>query len=124
MVESVIRSVDRNVPVTLVHASRGKLVRAEPVSALYEQNRVHHVGRFDELEDQMCTFNADYDRKNGSPDRMDALVWGLSFIFDKMTGRRRGHKVEEENGQYVLRDITNLVHSPYRGESDTSWMGM
>jgi phage terminase large subunit-like protein len=89
MVEAVIRAVGRNVPVTLVHATRGKLVRAEPVSALYEQNRVHHIGRFDELEDQMCTFAADYDRSNGSPDRMDALVWGLSFLFEKMTGRRR-----------------------------------
>jgi len=124
MVESVIRSVDRNVPISLVHASRGKLVRAEPISALYEQNRVHHIGRFDELEDQMCTFSADYDRANGSPDRMDALVWGLSFLFDKMTGRRRGNKAAESGAnEYKLKDITNdLRQNPYRGESDTSWM--
>ena len=70
MVESVIRAVDRNVPVSLVHASRGKLIRAEPVSALYEQNRIHHIGRFDQLEDQMCMFAADYDRNNnGSPNK-------------------------------------------------------
>ncbi len=122
MVESVIRAVDRNVPVSLVHASRGKFIRAEPVSALYEQNRVHHVGRFDELEDQMCTFSQDYDRNNGSPDRMDALVWGLSFLFEKMTGRRKHANKEEENG-YTLKDVTDEQRpNPYRGESDTSWM--
>ncbi len=90
MVASVIRAVDRSVPVTLVHASRGKHVRAEPISALYEQNRVHHVGRFDKLEDQMCTFSIDnaLNRSMGSPDRVDALVWGLSELFQRITARR------------------------------------
>lgn len=123
MVEAVIRAVGRNVPVSLVHASRGKIVRAEPVSALYEQGRVHHVGRFDELEDQMCTFSIDYDRKDGSPDRMDALVWGLSFLFNKLTGRRRVSKTEEEE-QYTLKDITGKETDVYKGKADTSWMGM
>jgi phage terminase large subunit-like protein len=124
MVEAVIRAVDRNVPVSLVHATRGKLIRAEPVSALYEQNRVHHVGRFDELEDQMCTFSADYDRSNnGSPDRMDALVWGLSFIFERMTSRRRKEDSNNEE-DYKLKDITGKQNNPYRGESNTSWMGV
>jgi phage terminase large subunit-like protein len=123
MVEAVIRSVDRNVPISLVHATRGKLIRAEPISALYEQNRVHHVGRFDELEDQMCTFSSDYDRNNGSPDRMDALVWGISFLFDKMTGRRRHAAPVEETNGYTIKDITDSHHNnPYRGESDTQWM--
>jgi phage terminase large subunit-like protein len=91
MVETVIKTVDRAVPVKLVHASRGKVVRAEPISALYEQGRVHHVGRFDELEDQMCLFSIDNVRNSstGSPDRVDALVWGLTEVFDKITGRRR-----------------------------------
>ena len=91
MVSSVIRSVDRSVPITLVHASRGKVIRAEPISALYDQRRIHHVGRFDKLEDQMCTFSVDNIRSNGfgSPDRVDALVWGLTDIFDKITARRR-----------------------------------
>jgi phage terminase large subunit-like protein len=90
MVESTIKAVDRSVPVKLVHASRGKVVRAEPISALYEQGRVHHVGRFDQLEDQMCLFSVDNIRNisNGSPDRVDALVWGLTEIFDKLVGRR------------------------------------
>lgn len=95
MVSAVLRSADRSVPVKLVHASRGKAVRAEPISALYEQGRVHHVGRFDELEDQMCTFSIDNVRGsngNGSPDRVDALVWGLTEIFEKITARRRKEK--------------------------------
>ena len=91
MVSSVIKAVDRSVPVKLVHASRGKVVRAEPISALYEQGRVHHVGRFDILEDQMCLFSIDNIRSAsmGSPDRVDALVWGLTEIFDKISGRAR-----------------------------------
>lgn len=91
MVSSVLRAVDRSVPVKLVHASRGKVVRAEPISALYEQGRVHHVGRFDILEDQMCLFSVDNLRSAtmGSPDRVDALVWGLTEIFNKISGRAR-----------------------------------
>jgi len=91
MVSSVLRSVDRSVPVKLVHASRGKVVRAEPISALYEQGRIHHVGIFDKLEDQMCEFSIDNVRNasTGSPDRVDALVWGLSEVFEKIAGRRR-----------------------------------
>lgn len=80
MVENTIRVVDTNVPYKAVHASRGKAVRAEPVSALYEQKRVHHVGAFPVLEDQMCTFTSDFDRKDGSPDRMDALVWAFTEL--------------------------------------------
>lgn len=93
MVSSVLKAADRSVPVKLVHASRGKVVRAEPISALYEQRRVHHVGMFDELEDQMCMFSVDNIRNSstGSPDRVDALVWGLTEIFDKIVARRKGN---------------------------------
>lgn len=101
MVEAVIKAVDRSVPVTLVHASRGKVVRAEPVSALYEQGRIHHVGRFDQLEDQMCSFSQDMIRENeGSPDRVDALVWGLTHLFDKIVSRRKGGDTGEEAKRY------------------------
>lgn len=98
MVASVIKAVDRSLTPKLVHASRGKYIRAEPISSLYEQNRVHHVGRFDKLEDQMCTFSVDNIRGNGmgSPDRVDALVWGLTELFDKLTGRRRSEKKEQK----------------------------
>lgn len=71
------------VGVTLVHATRGKVTRAEPVSSLYEQNRVKHVGTLSVLEDQMCLFTSDFDRKamGYSPDRVDSLVWGLTHLF-------------------------------------------
>lgn len=82
MIEATLRMVDPNIPFTAVHASRGKVVRAEPVAALYEQGRVHHVGMFPELEDQMCGFTTDFDRQRAgfSPDRIDALVWALSDL--------------------------------------------
>lgn len=76
MVEHVIRTVDENVSYSSVHASRGKLTRAEPIAALYEQGKVHHVGAFPELEDQMCSWVPG----DKSPDRMDALVWALSEL--------------------------------------------
>lgn len=69
-----IRTVDKNVPVTVVHASRGKHTRAEPVASLYEQQRVHHVGYLAALEDQLCAWTSS---SSGSPDRLDALVWAL-----------------------------------------------
>ena len=78
MVESVVRMADRDVSYKAVHASRGKITRAEPVSALYEQGRCHHVGCFPALEDQMCDYNPKTSRF--SPDRMDALVWGLTEL--------------------------------------------
>jgi hypothetical protein len=66
-------------PVTLVRATRGKRVRAEPIAALYEQGRVHHVGAFQALEDQMCAFTPDAILAK-SPDRVDALVWALTEL--------------------------------------------
>ncbi len=82
MVEATLRNIDRNVPYKPVHATRGKVLRAEPVAALYEQSRVHHVGAFPALEDQMCGFTSDFDRAAAgySPDRVDALVWALTEL--------------------------------------------
>jgi len=77
MVGSVIHHVDPRVPIKLVTATRGKQVRAEPVSALYEQGKVHHVGGFNELEDQMVSWTPD---SGSSPDRMDALVWAITEL--------------------------------------------
>lgn len=79
MVVMVLQQVDRNAPVTKVHATRGKRVRAEPISALYEQRRVHHVGAFPELEDQMVMWTPE---SPNSPDRLDALVWALTELKD------------------------------------------
>src|SRR5262252_3321495 len=87
MVENTLRMVDRNVAFTAVHASRGKVIRPEPVAALYEQRpgRVWHVGSFPRLEDQMCGFTIDFDRKMAgfSPDRVDALVWAFTDLLVK-----------------------------------------
>lgn len=82
MVEATLRMVDPNLPFTAVHAARGKVARAEPVAALYEQGKVHHLGAFPLLEDQMCGFSSDFDRAAAgySPDRVDALVWALSEL--------------------------------------------
>lgn len=82
MIENTIRAVNANVAYKGVHASRGKAIRAEPISALYEQGRVHHVGDFAKLEDQLCAFTQDFDRSTAgySPDRLDAMVWALSEL--------------------------------------------
>ena len=77
LVERLIRNIDPNVPYRSVRATRGKIVRAEPIAALYEQRRVHHIGIYPELETQMCSFTGDI---KTSPDRLDALVWGLSEL--------------------------------------------
>lgn len=80
LVEQVVRQVDPNVSFTKVHASRGKSARAEPVAALYEQGRVHHLGSFRALEDQMAEMTTSGFVGSGSPDRVDALVWALTEL--------------------------------------------
>lgn len=78
LVEQMIRQQDQFVPFKAVHASRGKVTRAEPVAALYEQGRVRHHRGLAVLEDQMCLMSRAGYRGKGSPDRVDALVWALS----------------------------------------------
>lgn len=80
MVEHTLRTIDPLIPYKAVHASRGKRVRAEPIAALYEQGKVHHLGSFPQLEDQMCNFVPD--DFDGSPDRVDALVWAMTELMD------------------------------------------
>lgn len=80
MVEHVIKTTDTAVSYKEVTASRGKVARAEPVAALYEQGRVSHVGSFPELEDQMCQIAPEGFVGEGSPDRADALVWALTDL--------------------------------------------
>lgn len=75
MVRFTIATADRNVPYKEVSASRGKSVRAEPISALAEQGRIHHVGTFADLEDQLCNFTASGYVGDGSPNNADAYVW-------------------------------------------------
>ena len=78
MVAQTIKAAGFNTPVKMVTASRGKAVRAEPVVSLYEQRRVHHVGDFPELEDQLCGW--DPLNSTSSPDRLDALVWAITEL--------------------------------------------
>ncbi len=80
MVEGVLRAVDAGVPVTPVRARRGKHTRAEPVAALYACGRVHHVGAWPELEDEMTAFAPDGLSGGRSPDRLDALVWAITHL--------------------------------------------
>jgi len=81
MVRETIRTVDPDVPIKLVHATRGKRTRAEPISAKYEAGMVHHLQHFGRLEDQLCTWQPNEDKD--SPDRLDALVWALSELMLK-----------------------------------------
>ena len=78
LIEVTLRSIKGNVPYKGVHASRGKITRAEPVAALYEQNKVHHVGIFPQLESQLVKFTGNPTQK--SPDRLDALVWAITEL--------------------------------------------
>src|SRR6185312_1282856 len=76
LVAAVLKTQDERLPFKALRASRGKQTRAEPVAALYEQGRVHHVGTFTELEDECSTWVPGED----SPDRMDALVWAITDL--------------------------------------------
>jgi phage terminase large subunit-like protein len=117
MVEATLRMVEPNVSFSAVRASRGKITRAEPVAALYEQGRVHHLGVFPQLEDQMCAFTAshrsdDKARSSGcSPDRVDALVWALT---DLLVEPMRGQGIYE-----VYRQRSG--HAPDTGGGDSSF---
>jgi hypothetical protein len=87
MVANTIRSVRPGVRIIEVRASRGKHIRAEPISALYGLGRISHVGAFPELERQMCLMTAEGYQGNGSPDRVDSLVWLFTELFPKMIRR-------------------------------------
>ena len=97
MVSAVIHEVDKNVPVELVHASRGKATRAEPVAAIYEQCRAHHVGNLNKLEDEMCLWTPG----DKSPNRMDALVWGMTHLINNAVKPAiRGENIIQTNIVY------------------------
>ncbi len=83
MVEATIRSVDPTIPIRLVHASRGKHIRAQPVASLYEQGRVHHIGQFPQLEDQLAFFTFEGYMGDGSPNNADAAIWALTDLLIK-----------------------------------------
>ena len=77
LIASLLQKESPGVPFKGVRASRGKITRAEPVAALYEQGKVHHVGVFPQLEEEMCSYTPDAVK---SPDRIDALVWAVTEL--------------------------------------------
>jgi phage terminase large subunit-like protein len=90
MIAAILRSTRDTLPIKEVTASRGKITRAEPVAALYEQGRVSHVGSFAALEDQMVSFNnIDPDNDNDRKDRVDSLVWGMTDLFPRIIERKK-----------------------------------
>ena len=113
MCKHVIDSIRPGIPVILVHASRGKHVRAEPISALYALGRVHHVKNSPELEAQMCQVTAQGYEGQGSPDRVDALVWAMTELFPDIKGRQN-----VSNRQFVAEmdyDVTSYETNNYHG---------
>lgn len=107
MVANTIRSVRPGVRIVEVKATRGKHVRAEPISALYGLDRISHVGAFPELEAQMCLMTAEGYQGVGSPDRVDSLVWLFTQLFPKMTKR-------EMPKNRIMPVRTNNRYSPHR----------
>jgi phage terminase large subunit-like protein len=89
MVETVIQTARPRTPFRQVTASRGKAVRAEPFSALYEQGKIRHVGFFRELEDELAGFSTTGYLGQGSPNRADALIWALTELFPGMINPRK-----------------------------------
>ena len=84
MIETILRNIDKSVSYRKVWASKGKMTRAEPIAALYEQGRVKHYGNLSTLETEMTTWMAMAGDK--SPNRIDSLVWGLTELMLKKTG--------------------------------------
>jgi phage terminase large subunit-like protein len=82
----VLRQYDKITRIKLVHAKKGKFLRAEPVFSLYEQGRVYHFGQMARLEAQMVTFNPA--EQEGSPDRLDALVYALTELSQQVDIKR------------------------------------
>ena len=102
MVRHTLKTVQPNLKIIEVRATRGKHVRAEPIAALYKLGKVSHAGAFPELEDQLCLFTAGGYEGDGSPDRADALVWAFTELFPKLTRRvdNKGRRPAKANSGY------------------------
>ncbi len=102
LVKSNIEAVRKGPRIIEVRATRGKHVRAEPISALYSLGKIHHVGTYPHLEDQMCLMTAAGYEGEGSPDHVDAMVWGMTELFPKMIRKvpSGGAKPGNANNRY------------------------
>lgn len=119
------------VPITLVNATRGKVIRAEPISALYEQNRVSHIGTFAKLEDQMTEFTRDFDRSESgySPDRVDSLVWAFTHLMldhDQSSGIVDYYRQEAEalRAKMEGREVKDGVRHSVTGDKNAKTVRM
>lgn len=101
MVKQVIRVARPNTPFKALTASRGKVVRAEPISALYEDGKVHHVGYFPDLEGELCGFTTNGYIGERSPNRADALVWSISELFPGLTRKEKDKPKRKHREPYV-----------------------
>jgi len=101
MVKATIQTARARTPVKKVTASRGKAVRAEPFSSLYELGKVRHVGILAKLEDELCAFSTNGYTGSGSPNRADACIWGLAELFPALTAAKVEKKVRERNFAHV-----------------------
>lgn len=117
MIEAVLRGIDTNIPFKAMRASRGKVARAEPVAALYEQKKVFHCGSFAKLEDQLCGLTLDFNRAKAkySPDRADALVWAMSEL---MLGEMDGMGIYEYYRRASKNAVLEKTKSKFLKESD------
>jgi len=107
MVRATMQAENSNLPVKLVHASRGKVVRAEPISHLYNKGMVHHVGYFPELEEQMLDFSVAGYQGIKSPDRADSLIWGLTELFPSI-------KQETQSEDFIPPEVKTRPRSASR----------
>lgn len=114
MCRHVLNSVRPGINIIEVHATRGKHVRAEPISALYALGRIHHVGTFPQLESQMCQITASGYEGDGSPDRVDAMVWGFTELFPKLVNKT-GEVYRQQAVADMDYNIMNYETNDYRG---------
>ncbi len=110
MVRAVIQAKDETLPFTQVTATRGKVVRAEPISSLYDQGMIHHVGYFPELEDQMCAMTVSGYMGLKSPDRADANVWLWTELFPKLTRKEESVNTALPKVKSTPRGSSRLDH--------------
>lgn len=121
MVRAVIQGSDPNVPYRDVTASRGKWVRAEPIAALYEQGKVHHVGRFPDLEDELGNFTTAGYVGDRSPNRADALVWAMTELFGGGTGLFEFWRQQVEAQAAQVQPSPAVALAGYQKEHAEEW---
>ncbi len=114
MCRHVLNSVRPGINIIEVHATRGKHVRAEPISALYSLGRIHHVGTFPQLESEMCQMTAAGYEGDGSPDRVDAMVWGFTELFPKLVNKT-GEVYRQQAVADMDYNVMNYETNDYRG---------